>query len=83
LGHPLTNTPLSISSSSLIGEYMTTRRLLTLLQLAAAGGIVGAAIMGGFFNGADVMLGKLDLNSVGAIVGASVSAIVATFSHIN
>ncbi len=62
---------------------MTTRRFLTFLQIAAAGGIVGAALMGGFFNGAEIMLGRLDLNSIGAIVGASLSAIAVAVCHLH
>jgi len=47
----------------------------------AAGGIIGAAIMGGFFNGAEVYLGKVDLNSIGAIAGAVLGAVYVKVSH--
>lgn len=60
---------------------MKTRKALTILQMMAAGGIIGAAIMGGFFNGAEVQLGKLDLNSVGAIAGGALSLIAAKVIH--
>ena len=60
---------------------MKARRTLTMLQVVAAGGIVGAAVMGGFFNGAEVHFGKLDLNSIGAMAGAIVSAIYVKVSH--
>lgn len=60
---------------------MKARKTLTLLQIMAAGGIVGAAIMGSFFNGADVYLGKLDLNSIGAMAGAILSAVYVKMSH--
>lgn len=60
---------------------MKARKTLALLQFMAAGGIVGAAVMGGFFNGAEVYLGKLDLNSIGAVVGAVISALYVKVSH--
>lgn len=60
---------------------MKARKALTLLQIMAAGGIVGAAIMGGFFNGAEVYLGKFDLNSLGAVAGAFLSMVYVKISH--
>lgn len=60
---------------------MRAKKALSLLQFMAAGGIVGAAIMGGFFNGADTYLGRIDLNSIGAVAGALLSAVYVKVSH--
>lgn len=60
---------------------MNARKALTVMQIMAAGGIIGAAIMGGFFNGADIYLGKLDLNSVGAIAGGLMGVVAVKVVH--
>lgn len=60
---------------------MKTRKALTMLQIMAAGGIIGTAVVGVLFNGTDIAVGTLDLNTVGAIVGGVMSIFAAKAVH--
>lgn len=60
---------------------MKTRKALTMLQIMAAGGIIGTAIVGIVFNGTDISVGTMDLPTLGAIVGSITSIFAAKAVH--
>lgn len=60
---------------------MKLSRKFEFARLICAGGIAGAAIAGAFLNGANVHIGPLDLNGIGAIVGATASGIFFKVMH--
>ncbi|OZI21745.1 hypothetical protein CAL18_12540 [Bordetella genomosp. 7] len=47
-----------------------------------AGAIFGAALAGSFLGSLDISLAGLDMNSVGAIVGAAVTALMVKAVHL-
>lgn len=61
---------------------MKTVKALEFARLLVAGGIIGTAIAGTFFNGANVQFGTIDLNVVGALVGAAFSAVFVKAIHL-
>lgn len=61
---------------------METRKTLEFMRLVVAGGIMGTAVAGAFFSGFDAMPLGLELNELGALLGAAGSAILVKAIHL-